>query len=136
MAKGRRTNRKGRSQRQAPFVKLDHAMLRTEAWKHLSPTGAKLLLAIWIRHNGRNNGRISFSRREAMTTLGCGEHKVKEVLEELQNKGFLEIRRDAAFGKGDHKAREWAITAEPEGSDKPTRRFRYWSRKRGLPPKI
>ena len=40
------------------------------------------MLAIWRRHNGANNGRILYSRREAQSDLGCGATQAVRYLRE------------------------------------------------------
>jgi hypothetical protein len=47
------------------FVALPHYMLRSPAWKTLPADAKALLIAVWERHNGMNNGEISYSVREA-----------------------------------------------------------------------
>lgn len=120
----RRTQR--RSRRDAQFVKLDHGLLDTEAWGHLSPHAFKLLVAIWRRHNGHNNGEIPYSRREAMQLLGCGSHRASAAFRELTDKGFLKLTRASSFDLKTKEAREWALTAERLGDDPPMRDFKHW----------
>ena len=108
------------------FIKLDHGLLNSDAWHHLSPHAFKLLIAIWARHNGQNNGQISFSRREAMGVLKCGEHRASECFDELQKKGFLRCARGSGFNVKSREARLWALTAEPVGDDPPGRDFKHW----------
>jgi hypothetical protein len=47
------------------FIRLPHYMLKSPAWKLLSPNAKALLLEVWARHNGVNNGEISYAVREA-----------------------------------------------------------------------
>ena len=64
----RKVDAKGRNKGSA-FIKLDHGLLRSDAWKHLSPDATKVLVDMWLRHNGSNNGEISYSVREARECL-------------------------------------------------------------------
>ena len=109
------------------YVRLGHDLLDSEAWLRLSPRAFKLLVAIWRRHNGRNNGQIPFSRDEACAVLRCGEHQARKAFTELQDKGFLRLRRDSHFNQKCTTAREWEITAEPMGSGLPAADFKGWS---------
>ena len=52
--------------------KLDHDLMDRPAWRRASPHVRCLVLAIWRRHNGANNGKILYSRRDAQRDLGCG----------------------------------------------------------------
>ena len=119
-----RRRKPGRSNR---FIMLDHALLDSAAWEHLTPYSVKLLLAVWRRHDGDNNGYICFSRREAMALLKCGSHKAQSCFEELQTLGFIQKVGESWFGKTDRNAREWAVTAESIKDEKPTRDFAKWS---------
>lgn len=58
----RRRKRNGSGER---FVMLPHYMLRTLAWLTLSPNAKAVLLHLWQRHNGSNNGDIVYAVREA-----------------------------------------------------------------------
>jgi hypothetical protein len=109
------------------YVRLGHDLLDSDAWLHLSPHAFKLLVAIWRRHNGRNNGQIPFSRDEACEVLGCHTRVVSRAFTELQDKGFLRLRRDSHFNQKCTTAREWEITAEPMGSGLPAADFKGWS---------
>jgi hypothetical protein len=50
-----RRHRKGGGER---FVALQHWMLRSPAWRALSPNGKAVLIHLWERNNGTNNGQI------------------------------------------------------------------------------
>lgn len=125
---GHRVNQKGRS-RNERFIKLDHGLLRSAAWKDLDPYAVKLLIAIWSRHSGDNNGNIPFSVREACELLGCGHNRARACFAELEDKGFLRLVRRSSFTLKTREAREWAITAERIGDDPPTRDFKHWPEK-------
>jgi hypothetical protein len=62
--RGWRTDGKGRSIGQTRFVKLDHWLLKTPAWRSLSPASRALYVELAQRYNGANNGEISLSVRE------------------------------------------------------------------------
>lgn len=119
-------NKKGRSRRGPQFVKLDYGLLDSPAWHHLSPYAFKLLVAIWRRHNGYNNGGIPYSQREACKLLNCGTHRAASCFQELQDKGFLRLARASDFGLKTREAREWCITAEAYEDDPPSRDFKSW----------
>src|SRR5919106_1840788 len=66
------------------FVKLDHELMDSPAWRTASPRVRCLVLAIWRRHNGANNGKIPYSRREAQHDLGCGSTQAVRYFSEAQ----------------------------------------------------
>jgi hypothetical protein len=107
------------------FLKLDHGMLMTAAWQHLQPRSMKLLIEVWRRYDGKNNGRIPFSMREAMECLQCGRDQAIRAFRELTDKGFLRVARDSGFNTK-KQAREWTITALPIGDKPATRDFERW----------
>lgn len=123
--RGYKVDPKGRTKTDR-FIKIDHGMMRTEAWAHLSPHALKLLLAIWSRHDGTNNGAIGYSVREAKQLLGCRVDKVRACFAELEDKGFLRCRRDSAFNVKTQESREWEITAEGYNGNPPGRDFKHW----------
>ena len=47
------------------WVGLPHWMMKSAAYQSLPGDAIKLLLAVWQRHNGLNNGEITFACREA-----------------------------------------------------------------------
>ena len=79
------------------FVMLDHWLLESEAWRALSPGASRLLIEVWARHNGQNNGHISYSVREAAELLGVSKDTASKWFHELEAKGFLKARQRGAF---------------------------------------
>ena len=114
------------------FIKLDHGLLKSEAWQHLSPDATKVLLDLWSRHNGINNGSIGYAHRTARECL-CRAHgrqisrrRATAALQEIQDKGFAVITKDSTFTTKTKLAREWRLTAEKAGDQRPSRDFRHW----------
>ncbi len=110
----------------ARFIKLDHGLLGTEAWRHLSPRACKLYIAVRTRCNGMNNSTISYSIREAIELLACSPNSACAAFDELMDKGFLKCARNSLFTLKTKEAREWTITAEKIGDKSPTRDFKNW----------
>ncbi len=105
------------------FVQIPHSLLDCAAFKYLSPRAWKLLTGIWRRHNGSNNGKISFSSREAMILLGCGTVQVTAAFRELEDAGFIICQCQSSFNTKSRRAREWWLTAEPRDGQPATREF-------------
>src|ERR1051325_8150821 len=112
------------------YIALPHWMLRSPAWRALSPNGKAVLLHLWERHNGSNNGQIVYAVREA-AEIGITRPTAARALNELVELGFLKIKRESAFRTKTKEAREWAITAEPIDGQPATKDFMRWT-----PPKI
>jgi hypothetical protein len=107
------------------FVALHHYMLRSPAWMTLSPPALKVLLHVWMRHNGTNNGTISYSVREA-EEIGLSFATAARALRELVDRGFLVCTRASAFTVKNRNARLWRLTAEPSGNEPATKDFMRW----------
>jgi len=125
MARRRKTLANGRNAH-GGFLRLDHGILDSEAWRHLSPRAVVLLLAVWRRHTGGNNGAIPYSIREARELLGCGPNTAREAFGELVGHGFLKVARGSNFDLKTREAREWTLTMERVGEQPATRDFRDW----------
>ena len=108
------------------WVALHHWMLRSPAWKSLSPNAKALLLDVWQRHNGANNGEISYAVREA-ESIGLRRTRAARAFNELVERGFLVMTRNSAFTVKTRAARLWRITAESCGDDRATKDFMHYS---------
>jgi hypothetical protein len=109
------------------YVGLHHYMLRSPAWKMLDPNAKAVLIDIWQRHNGTNNGWISYSVREAQE-IGLSKDQAARALQTLQDRGFLICTRASAFSVKTRAARLWRTTAEPSDNGQlATKDFMRWS---------
>ena len=123
---GRRHNAKGRSTRAPRHIRLYHTdVMCTDAWRHLSGTALKVLLDMWRRHDGTNNGEIGYATRDG-EEINLTRSTVSRALEELEQKGFIVCTKQWAFTQSSHKSRVWRLTMEPAGDAKPTREYASW----------
>jgi hypothetical protein len=83
------------------YLALDHDFIRSESMAALSPRAKLLVFGMADRFNGKNNGQISYSVKEAMQWLGCSKHSARAALDELQDARLIEVAVEASF---DHKA--------------------------------
>lgn len=118
---GKRSRRGGER-----FVLLPHFMLRSAAWRALSPNAKAVLLHVWERHNGANNGEIVYAVRDA-APIGLSRATAARALNEAIELGFLRVTRWSAFRLKTKEAREWALTAEPIGGRPATKDFMRWT---------
>jgi hypothetical protein len=110
------------------FTRLYHEIVDTKAWLHIAHSGAlPLLIYICRRYNGRNNGHISFSQREAVRLFGCSPKRVVRWFDELQEAGFIVAVRRGSFnhkiGARAARATTWRLTMEPCDGKPPTRDY-------------
>ena len=120
-----KVNQTGRNKTE-PHIRLHRGVTNSEAWKSLSCEARCLMLEIWGRHNGQNNGRIPFSHREARKALRIGGRKVASAFDALQDRGFLISRTKGSFDWKVHHATEWEITTEACDNEPAKRQYKYW----------
>lgn len=111
------------------YAPLPYAMLKSDAWRHLSGAAVKVFLELHTRFNGSNNGKLRLSYAEAAEALGMGKATVQRAFRDLQDKGFLVLVRE---GNWYHRqAHEWRLTNRPvqmvRGTEVPTHDWRSWT---------
>ena len=109
-------------------VRLHHWMLDSPAWNSLSLPARCLLIEIWKRYNGQNNGQISFSHREVAEKLGVGRNQPVKRFRELEEKGFIKANQRGHFNVKGGKATTWRLTAVSCGAKEPTKEFMRWGK--------
>ena len=107
------------------YVQLEHYMLKSKAWQALNPQAWKLYIAVCLRHNGINNGTISYAVREA-EAISLTRSTAKRAFDELEVRGFLALTRDSSFSQKARMARLWRITAYPTEGRDATQDFMRW----------
>jgi hypothetical protein len=121
------SRKKGRKSPGSRYVGLPHYMLDCPAFKTLPGDALKLLIYIWKRHNGVNNGEITFAVREAGEGgIGISKSVAARMLEVLIERGFLVIVRNSGFNVKTKLARSWRLTAEPYRDKPGTKDFMRW----------
>ena len=124
--RGLKPDATGRSTGETRHVRLYHFMLRSPAWRHLSPVARALLIEVWERHDGENNGDIALSCRQASEALGVGKNTPTRLFRELEEKGFLRATARGAFSRKTKSATTWRLTAEPCNGEPATKEFMSW----------
>jgi hypothetical protein len=120
-----------------PFVMVTNQVLDSPAWRAMSHGARSLYVALKRRYspNGRNNGRIRLSQREAREQLGAGFTQITRWFAELQHYGFIVMVEPGCLGvHGKGKAPCWRLTevAYMRGTsskgmdDMPTMDFLKW----------
>lgn len=109
---GRRNkpNKTGRNDSTARFVRLEHWILNHEAVRALRSEHRDVIVALTLRHNGVNNGNISFSVRECKAYLHSGMDKARKILEALEQLHFITCTAEGRLGiEGRGVARRWRL---------------------------
>ena len=109
-----KTDKTGRSKSGDKFVKVFLCTMQSPAWQALSPYAQRLYPWLLLEFNGphhNNNGRISYSVRQAARALGCNTETARRAFLNLQAKGFLVVTRCAGPGAaGKVRSHEYQIT--------------------------
>ena len=131
-----RPNATGRNEYQ-PYIRLHRGVTESVAWNSLSCEARSLLLLVWGRHNGANNGKIPLSHREARSALKIGNGKIQRAFSDLQERGFLIARIKGSFDwkvrAGSGRATEWELATEPCDDKPPRGDYRHWKKKPAVP---
>jgi hypothetical protein len=110
------------------WVELRFWLMDSPAWRSL-PGGARALyVELKRRYNGRNNGRISYSIRQARE-LHLGNTAARQAFQLLQDRGFIVCTKKGAFSmKAVRDASEWRLTEYPDDvrPNYPTKEFMSW----------
>ena len=112
------------------YVMMEHYMMDTPAWRSLSANAKVIYFEVKRRYNGKNNGLISFSAREAGDALNQSHQTGSRALNELQDHGFLVVTEDSTFMRKVKLAREYRLTEKrddrPGLEAPPTKEFIRW----------
>ncbi len=91
-------NQTGRNDKPSRFVMLDHRLLESPAYAMLDPVGRCLLVELISLFDGKNNGRIYLSTKDATARLGrSDERAVIAAFHLLQAVGLIEQTKGAHF---------------------------------------
>ena len=125
--RGRRVDQTGRSIGETRFLKLEHWIFKTEAWRSLSAQARAVYIEIAQRFNGSNNGEISLSVREAARFVHIAKDTATKVFHELEEKGFIRRNVCGSFNWKLKHATTWILTEHPFNDQPATKDFARWS---------
>ncbi|CAN1555001.1 hypothetical protein MCEREM21A_02354 [Sphingomonadaceae bacterium] len=125
--KGNRPNATGRN-RTSRFLRLDHSIFISSAYRALSSTARALLFEIISLYNGQNNGALYLSVRDAAARLGLADlGAASRAFDELEAMGFIVCTVEGYFSvktANQSRARRWRLTFEAgPGRKGPTMEF-------------
>jgi hypothetical protein len=118
--------RRGSTER---FVGLRHWLLNSPAWRSLPCNARALYVELARRYNGRNNGHISYSVRQASQDLNIGKKAAVLAFRTLQDCGFIVRTKTGAFSwKTVCEASEWRLTEHPNDfpAEHASKEFMRW----------
>ena len=112
----------------APFTKLDRWVQRSEAWRALKPGPRALYIELKAFFNGRNNGDLFLSHRDAAEALNVSKNTIGVYYAELIEKGFIKPTQAAHLGsEGKGEATHWALTELALNGREATKDFARWT---------
>lgn len=106
----RKHDKTGRSKGTGRHVRLYHWMLESASWQNLDATARGIYIDLLTRYNGFNNGRISYSVREAERSLHIGKSNAARALQRLDDGGFITPLKKGGFSRKDRHSTEWRLT--------------------------
>lgn len=107
---------------QAPrHVRIYGNLTSSIAWKHLSGSAVKLLLALADLERGENNGEFFLSVRDAAKRTGLSKDTAGRCFRELMEKGFIYCSERGSFSRKVRHAACWGLTWVPGPSGTPHR---------------
>lgn len=105
-------NKTGRSTvTRRDFIIVERYMMRSVAWRSLTPLARATYLEICFCYDGCNNGRIAISVRTLGERLGANKSTASRAVRELVDLGFIEIVKRGAFSVKSKLAAEYRLTA-------------------------
>lgn len=102
----RRFKRKGQSK----FIMIDGYIMRSAAWRALTPNEKVAYLELKWRYDGLNNGRIGLGCRELAESLQSSKDTAARALDGLVDKGFSRKVKPSGFNVKNRTATEWRLT--------------------------
>ena len=124
---GRRFDATGRSIGATRFLKLEHWLFKTAAWRSLMPASRALYIEIAQRYNGSNNGEMSLSVREAAPLIHVAKDTATKSFHELEAKGFIRRNVCGSFNWKRRHATTWILTEHSFLDENATKEFARWA---------
>jgi DNA-binding transcriptional regulator YhcF (GntR family) len=91
---------------------LRHSLLYSEGYQSLPAVAQALYVRMAARYNGRNNGQIPYSARDAKRDLHVGQYTAYRAFKKLRDQRLIIRRKRGSFVQKTQevKASEWELT--------------------------
>ena len=119
--------KKGRSK--GRFILITHVILKSDAWKVCKPPAKAVYIQLLLRFNGKNNGYIPFSCREASEECNISKNTANRSFNELIRSGLIKCITKSNFDCRKKLASEWAFTNLKINGLMPTNEWRDFKKK-------
>ncbi len=117
----------GRKKKQLAHVRLYNWVLTTPAYRSLSAGARALLVELYAFYNGRNNGSIFLSVREAASRINVTKNTTPKLFRELEGRGFIRAGQRGAFTLKKRHATQWILTEFEYANQAATKDFMRWA---------
>lgn len=105
------------------YLMLDHATMRTDAWRSLTPQSKAVFLELCLQHTGRNNGQLFIATRDGAKNCNIGKDTVTASLKMLVDRNFIRLVTGDVKMKS---AAEYEVTLFEHNGKPATRKFKDW----------
>lgn len=112
--KAGKPNATGRTVSRPKYILIEAGVFASVRFQSLSPNAVALYLEFKHRFNGRNNGDLHMSVREAAKVLLSGKDQAAKALRELTDAKFIEVCAKGRKYKG-NPATTWYLCEYPKG---------------------
>jgi len=94
-----------------------------------------VLTEIARAYDGRNNGRIGLSVRQAAERCNIAKDTASRAFKDLEERGFVDCVTRGAFSRKSMHATEWRLTWWPcdVAGELPSKRFLNWGKQNTVP---
>jgi hypothetical protein len=124
-----------RRKNQRLFVQLHLDLLNAPAWRAMGAAARVLYIALKRQFNGKNNGELYLSHREAVVELGLARPTIARGFLELQHYGFTVMTSPGWLGiDGKGRAPHWRLTEIDTADSAATMDFKRWDKTGFKPP--
>ena len=111
-------------------TQLSEHLQRSEAWATLKGNPRALYTELKRRFNGRNNGEIVLSYRDAAKAICVNRNTVGGYFKELEERGFIAMTKGHCLGpSGVGQAAHWALQELPVDGKPAQMGYEKWRKK-------
>ncbi len=123
-----RQDQRGRSKGGERHIRLTHFMTGTPAWQSLKPAERVVYLDVARIYNGKNNGTLARSCRDAGKACNVNKDTAAKAFKVLEERGFLDCTTPGGFSLKTRHAAEWRLTewACDKTRALPSKRYQHW----------
>ena len=118
-----------RPKKDASHVRTYRRQIQSAAWRDLSGSAVKVLLAMQTLEKGDNNGNICFSDRMGAEMAGLSRNTVQKSIKDLIDRGFIYCTEQGGFSRKTPHAAMYGFTwlAGPKGEHRaPSHAYEKW----------